>query len=56
MLKVNNVGLVRHKTVRVATMDSIFKTVLSHIRCTHLMLVQGHNFSVSAVGAVAHCS
>lgn len=46
-LNVNNVGLVRKKTVRMVTLDSIIITVLSHTKCTHLMLAQGHNFWVS---------
>lgn len=43
----NNIGLMWYKTVKVVTMDSITQIALSHTRCPHLMLAQGHNVSVS---------
>jgi len=47
MLNVNNIALVRYKTVNVATLDSIPQIVFSHTNCPRLTLAQSRKVSVS---------
>jgi len=50
MLNANNIGLVRYKTEKLATMDSITQIFFSHIIYPHLMLARGHNVLASVCG------
>jgi len=45
MLGVNNIRIIRYKTMKVTILDSITQ-VFSHTRCPQLMLTYGHNIPV----------